>query len=123
MAAVGSAATRPRAPAISGGSREAGWPVGVHPLLLLLHIMPELLVEPGQVPRSIHPAAVLSLACRQSRSGHRRAARPPRGSVPPLSLSYDHELHKDMSERTESGARDRQHQTHDVRARLMSRSG
>src|ERR1700722_12909806 len=62
MAAVGSAATRPRAPAISRGSREAGWPVGVHPLLLLLHIMPELLVEPGQVSRSLHPPPVLSLA-------------------------------------------------------------
>src|ERR1700761_2709906 len=66
MAAVGSAATGPRAPAIARGSRQAGWPVGVHPLFLLFHIMPELLVEPGQVSRSVHPSAVLSLARRQS---------------------------------------------------------
>src|SRR5258708_40190201 len=113
MVAVGSAATRPRAPAISGGSREVGWPVGVHPLLLLLHIVPELLVEPGQVSRSVHPAAVLSLACRQSRSKHRREAGSARGSIPALSLPYDHELHEDVPERTEPRTCDRQHEEND----------
>ena len=38
--------------------------VGMHSLLLLLDLLPELLVEPGQVSRPVDPAAVLSLARR-----------------------------------------------------------
>jgi succinate dehydrogenase / fumarate reductase iron-sulfur subunit len=61
-------------------------------------IEPWLLVEPGQIPRPIHPVAIVSLAGRQPRSADRRAPRPARGPVPALSLPHDHELHQDMSE-------------------------
>jgi succinate dehydrogenase / fumarate reductase, iron-sulfur subunit len=45
------AAARPRAPAVAGRTRQAGWPVRVHPVRLLLHLLPVVLVEPGQVHR------------------------------------------------------------------------
>ena len=92
--------------------------VGVHPVLLLLDLLPELLVEPGQLSRPVDPAAILPLARRQPRSAHRRAPRPARGPVPPLSLPYDHELHQRLPERAQPGARDRQHQANDGRARV-----
>ncbi len=81
---------------------------------------PELLVEPGPLSRPVDPAAILSLARRQPRSAHRRAPRPAGGPVPPLSLPYDHELHQRLPERAQPGARDRQHQTHDGRARVIA---
>src|SRR5208337_3076870 len=93
--------------------------MGMHSVLLLLDLLPELLVEPGQVSRPGDPAAVLPLACRQPRSAHWRAPGPARRSVPPLSLSHDHELHQDLSEGPQPGARDRSHQGNDGRARVI----
>src|SRR5258705_12015828 len=70
MAAVRSIAAGSRTPAIPRGSRQARRHVGMHPLLLLLHIMPKLLVEPGQISWSFDPAAILPLACRYPRPAH-----------------------------------------------------
>src|SRR5512132_3699818 len=96
LAANGSAAPRPRAPPVSRRARPTRRVVGVHPLLLLLDRLPELLVEPGPLSRPVNPAAIPSLARRQPRSADRRTPRPARGPVPALSLSYDHELHQDL---------------------------
>jgi succinate dehydrogenase / fumarate reductase, iron-sulfur subunit len=41
----------------------------MYPVLLLLDVVPELLVEPGQVSRSVDPAAILSLLA-DSRDQH-----------------------------------------------------
>ena len=41
-----------RAAAVARGPREARWPLRVHPVLLLLDQLPELLVELRQVPRA-----------------------------------------------------------------------
>src|ERR1700740_1129237 len=92
----------------------------MHPLLLLLDLLPELLVEPGPLSRPVDPAAVLSLARRQPRSANRRAPRPARGPVPALSLPYNHELHQDLPERAQPRARDFQYQTNDGRARVRA---
>ena len=51
---------------IPRGSRQARREMGMHPVLLLLDFVPELLVEPGQISRPFRSAAVLPLACRQS---------------------------------------------------------
>ena len=67
-----------RAPAVAGGARPARRPVGVHPVLLLLDLVPELLVERRPLSRPGDPAAGLSLAGRQPRRGQGRAARQPR---------------------------------------------
>ena len=85
-----------RAPAVARGARQARRPVGVHPVLLLLDLVPVLLVERRALSRARHPAAGLSLAGRQPRRGQGRAARPAGGSVPALSLPHHHELHQDL---------------------------
>jgi succinate dehydrogenase / fumarate reductase iron-sulfur subunit len=58
-----------RAAAVAGGPREAGRPLRVHPLRLLLDLLPELLVECRPVPGPGDPAPGLSLARRQPRRG------------------------------------------------------
>src|SRR5205807_8867285 len=90
LAANRSAAAGPRAAPVTRGTRPARRVVGVYPLLLLLDLLPELLVEPGPLSWPVNPAAILSLACRQPGSAHRRAPRPARGPVPALSLPHDH---------------------------------
>ena len=86
------------APAVARGARRAERPVRVHPVRELLDLLPELLVEPGQVRRPGRPAAGLPLHRRQPRPGDRRAARQPRGSVPPVPLPHDHELRRRLPE-------------------------
>ena len=80
------------------GPREARRPLRVHPVRLLLDLMPELLVELRSLSRPSRAAAGLPLGNRQPRRGYRRAARRPRGSVPPLSLPHHHELHQGLPE-------------------------
>src|SRR5687768_262766 len=82
----------------------------MHPVRLLLLFLPELLVELGPLSRSGHPSSGLSLAGRQPRRICRRAARRSGGSVPPLSLPYDHELRKRLPEGAEPGQGDRRNQ-------------
>src|SRR3546814_19561336 len=50
---------------VAGGSRPAGRTLRVHPVRLLFHILPQLLVELRPLPRPGAPAAGLSLAGRQ----------------------------------------------------------
>ena len=91
-------APRPRTPPVARRAGATRRFVGVHPVLLLFDLLPELLVEPGQIPRPIHPVAILPLAGGQPRSADRRAPRPTRRPVPALSLPHDHELHQDVPE-------------------------
>ena len=74
------------------GPREARRALRVHPLRLLLDLVPELLVERRALSRPGRAAAGLSLADRQPRRGDGRAARQSRGPVPALSLPHHHEL-------------------------------
>ena len=68
------AAARRRTPAKPRGTRQAGRAVGVHPVLLLLHELPQLLVERRPLPGSGHPAAGVSLDRRFAGRAYRRAA-------------------------------------------------
>src|ERR1700678_2845713 len=76
----------------------------MHPLRLLLGLMPQLLVEFGTLSGTGGAAAILSLAGGQPRRGDR----PPTGRigrpVPALSLPYHYELRPDLPERPEPGA-------------------
>ena len=77
---------------VQGVAREARRPLRVHPLRVLLDVVPLLLVEPGQVPRPGGPDAGLPL-------GHRLEGRHDGGAlgglgrhVQALPLQDDHEL-------------------------------
>jgi ferredoxin len=59
---------------VARGACQARWFVGVHPLLLLHDLVPQLLVERRPLSRTCRPAAGLSLAGRQPRRGQGRAA-------------------------------------------------
>src|SRR5215469_7671060 len=85
----------------------------MHSLLLLLHFVPKLLVESRPLSWSSDSAAIVPLACRHSRSAHRRASRPARRPFLALSLSY-----QDVPEGAQPGARDLPHQTNDGGARV-----
>ena len=111
------------AAAVARRPREARRPLRVHPVLLLLDQLPELLVEQRQVPRPGDPAPGLSLARRQPRRGDRRAARPARGPVPPLSLPHDHELRQRLPQGPQPGQGDRRDQEADRRAGRLERAG
>jgi hypothetical protein len=118
--------TRPRLRARNGckprTAREAGRPVRMHPVRLLLDLVPQLLVEFGQVPRPGDPAPGLSLAGRQPRRDDRRAARRAGRSLPPLSLPHDHELRQRLPQGPVAGARDRRNQEDAGRAARLSLS-
>ena len=62
------------AAAVARGARGARRPVRVHPVRVLLDLVPVVLVEPGQVRRSGGPAAGLPLHRRQPRPGDRTSA-------------------------------------------------
>src|SRR5436190_22408927 len=85
----------------------------MHPVRLLLDLMPELLVEWRALSRPGDAAAGLSLADRFPRRGYRRAARQSRGSVPALSLPHHHELRADLPQGPEPGQGDRRDQEND----------
>ena len=95
---------------------QARRPLRVHPLRLLLHLLPELLVEPRALPRPGGAAARLPLDHRLARRGHRRAAGRPRRLVQALPLPHHHELHPDLPEAPEPGEGDRRDQEADGRA-------
>ena len=87
------------------GARGAERPVRVHPVRVLLDLVPVVLVEPGQVRRPGGPAAGLPLHRRHARPGDRRAPRQPRGPVPPVPLPHDHELRRRLPEGPQPDAR------------------
>ena len=113
------AAAREGAPAVARGARRAERPVRVHPVRVLLDRVPELLVEPRQVRRPGRAAAGLPLHRRQPRRGDQRAARQPRGPVPPVPLPHDHELRRRLPEGAQPDARHRQDQGADGEARRL----
>src|SRR5262249_27970578 len=100
----------PRRPA------EARRPLRVHPVRLLLDLVPELLVEPGPLSRPRRAAAGASLAQGLARRGDRGAASPPRGSVPALPLPPDQELRQGLPEGPQSREGDRRDQADADRA-------
>src|SRR5690606_16473553 len=81
-----SPAARPRAADAAGRPRQARRPVRVHPVRLLQHRLPELLVERRALPGAGDPAPGPSRDRGQPRRGHRRAAGRTRGSVQALPL-------------------------------------
>src|SRR5690606_27711922 len=95
----------------------------VHPVRVLLDLVPLLLVERRKVPGPRHPAAGLSLADRQPPRGYGRAARQPRGPVQALPLPHHHELLQDLPQGAQPGKGDRRDQEDDARAKggLMKR--
>ena len=99
---------------------QARRPLRMHPVRLLLDQLPQLLVEQRQVPRAGDPAPGLSLAGRQPRRGDRRAARPARGPVPPLSLPHDHELRQRLPQGPQPRQGDRGNQEAGGGARRLS---
>mmetsp|Transcript_3237 Transcript_3237/g.9511 ORF Transcript_3237/g.9511 Transcript_3237/m.9511 type:complete len:359 (-) Transcript_3237:25-1101(-) len=98
-------AARPlgRAPAVPGGPQEAGRHVRVHPLRVLLDVVPELLVERGLVPgpRGAHAGLPLDrgFAGRLPRGAPRGAGR----RVQALPLPHHHELLQDVPEAPQPG--------------------
>ena len=101
------AAARRRAPAKPRGTRQARWPVGVHSVLLLLHKLPQLLVERRPLSRPGGFAAGLSLDRRFPRRTYGRAAGRAGRSVQAVSLPHDYELHRYLPEEPEPGEGDR----------------
>ena len=91
-------------------ARRARRPVRVHPVRLLLDVLPVVLVEPGQVRRPGRPAASLPLHRRLARRSDRRAPGQPGRPVPPVPLPLDHELRRRLPEGPEPEQGDRQDQ-------------
>ncbi len=106
----------PRRPA------EARRALRVHPVRLLHHLLPELLVEFGPLPWSRGAAAGKPLDRRQPRRGDRRAARQSRRSISALPLPHHHELHQSLPEGAEPRAGDRRDQEKDGRAAGLAAS-
>ena len=106
---------RPQSPGERAQARRA---LGMHPLLLLLHRLPQLLVERRPLSGPGHPAPGLSLDRRQPRRIHRRTPRQSRGSLPPLPLPHHHELHPHLPEEPEPRQGHRRDQEADGRAPL-----
>src|SRR5262249_1396437 len=102
---------------------EARRPLRVHPLCLLLDLVPELLVERRPLSRAGGPPASVSLADRFARRVDGRTARRSRRPVPPLSLPHHHELRADMPEGPQSGEADRRDQEDDGGAPGVTPSG
>src|SRR5512141_1143734 len=88
----------------------------MHPLRLLLDLVPELLVEQRPLSRTGRAAAGEPLGQGQPRRSHRRAARQSRGPVPALSLPHHPELHQGLPEGPQSRRGDRRTQAEDGRA-------
>ena len=102
--------------AVGRRPREARRALRVHPVRLLLDLLPELLVERRPLPRPGGAAARLSLDHRLARRGDRRAARRARGPVQALPLPHHHELRPDLPQGPEPGQGDRRDQEADGRA-------
>ena len=107
--------------AVDRGPPQARRALRVHPLRLLLDLLPVLLVERRPLPRPGGAAARLPLDHRLPRRGDRRAAGRARGSVQALPLPHDHELRPDLPEAPEPGEGDRRDQEADGRAADVTR--
>lgn len=83
-------------PAKQGGPQEAGRPVRVHPLRVLLDVVPVVLVELGGVPGPRHPAAVVPVAGRLARREDGPAQGRPQQLDEPVPLPHHPQLHPHM---------------------------
>ena len=81
----------------------AGRTVRVHPVRVLQHGVPVVLVERRQVPRPGRAHAGLPLDHRQSRPVRDGAARPDARRLLGFQVPHDHELHEDVSEAPQPG--------------------
>src|SRR5580700_6481627 len=87
---------------------------------LLLHLVPELLVEQRALPGAGRASAGAALDRRQPRRGDRRAAGQSGGSVPALPLPHHHELRQFLPQAPQSRQGHRGDQEHDGRAQGLS---
>ena len=85
------------------GPRQARRHVRMHPVRLLLDLVPELLVEFGPLSRAGGAAAGQPLGAGQPRRSDRRTARQSRGPVPALPLPHHHELLEGLPEGPQPG--------------------
>jgi hypothetical protein len=93
----GPAAQGPRAPAVAGAAEEAGRAVRVHPVRVLQHGVPVLLVELGGVPGPRRAAARLPLGLRQPGPLWRAAGAVAVGRLgQDVQVQDDQELHGDV---------------------------
>jgi succinate dehydrogenase / fumarate reductase iron-sulfur subunit len=81
---------------------------------------PSFLVEPRQVRRAGRFAAGLPLSGGQPRSGQRRTTGQPSGSLPPVPMPNDPELHRRLSQRVEPRTGHRQDQADDGATQCLS---
>ncbi len=79
-----------------GGPQEARRPLRVHPVRLLLDLVPLVLVELGGVPRPRHPAPVVPLAGRLPRREDGPAQGRPQQLDEPVPLPHHSQLHPDV---------------------------
>mmetsp|Transcript_27135 Transcript_27135/g.75847 ORF Transcript_27135/g.75847 Transcript_27135/m.75847 type:complete len:217 (-) Transcript_27135:97-747(-) len=104
---------------VQGGPREAGRPVRVHPVRLLLHVVPVVLVEQRQVPGPGGAAAGLPLDHRQPRHGHAGAHRARGRCLQAVPVQDHHELRQGLPQGPQPGQSHRQDQEgHPRRARV-----
>ena len=106
---------------VEGRPRQARRALRVHPVRLLLDLVPELLVEPGALsrPRGAAAGAALARSTRATRrpaSGSTIAGRP----VPALPLPHHHELHQGVPEEPQPREGDRRDQGGDGRAAAVA---
>ena len=91
-------------------------PLRVHPVRLLLDLMPELLVEFRPLSRPGRAVAGAALDRGFARRSDRRTARQSRRPVPALPLPHHHELRQGLPQAPQSGEGDRRDQAHAGRA-------
>lgn len=96
----------PRKPPIARRPQEARRAIRVHPLRLLLDVVPVVLVEQRRVPRPRRAAAVVPLARRLARRADGRAQGDSRQQHEPVPVPHDFELLADVSEGVEPGQGD-----------------
>ncbi len=101
--------------------QEARRSLRVHPVRLLLDLLPQLLVERRPLSRPGRAAAGRPLAQGLARRGDRRTPRQSRRSVPALSLPHHHELREGLPEGPQSGEGNRRDQEDDGRAAGLDR--
>ena len=123
LAADADARAREGVAPVRGRSRQARRPLRMHFMRLLLHLLPELLVERRALSRPGRAAPGLSLADRFTRRGDGREARSSRRSLPPLSLPHHHELRPGLPEGPQPGQGHRRDQEDDGRAAGVITSG
>ena len=95
----------PRVPAVARRPAEAGRAVRVHPVRVLQHVVPVVLVERRPVPGPRGADAVVPLDGRLARPARRRAPRRPRQQHELVPLPHDPQLLAHLPQGPQPGAR------------------